>query len=98
MKSLTIAAALSTASAFDSITIEENGIPKTLYVARAYQEAVVAAGSSVDVAHGARVYLTTSDALGPNNFYAPNVNGGSWEYDVDLSESGCSCNAAFYLV
>ena len=36
--------------------------------------------------------------MGPNDYYSPNVNGGYWEWDVDLSQSGCSCNAAMYLI
>jgi len=31
-------------------------------------------------------------------FYTPNLLGGSVEFDVDLSNAGCSCNIAFYLV
>jgi len=98
MKSSTLAALVGTASAgFPTITIKENGQDKTLYIANAdwYSGG---GGSQVVIPHGGRSYLTTSDAMGPSNFYSPNVNGGFWEYDVDLSTSGCSCNAAFYLV
>lgn len=31
-------------------------------------------------------------------FYTPNLLGGQVEYDMDLSQSSCSCNAALYLV
>ena len=63
-----------------------------------YDGKTTANGSTMTIPHGSRAYLAHTDALGPDNFYLPNVNGGYWEYDVDLSQSGCSCNAAFYLV
>lgn len=50
------------------------------------------------IPHGARTYLATSNSLGDDNFYGINLLGGSIEYDVDLSQSGCSCNAALYLI
>jgi hypothetical protein len=31
-------------------------------------------------------------------FYSPSILGGSIEYDVDLKDVGCGCNAALYLV
>ena len=37
-------------------------------------------------------------SLDPHGWYVPNLVGGSIEFDLDLSESGCGCNAAFYLV
>lgn len=40
----------------------------------------------------------TSDHDDPEGFYTPNLLGGSIEYDVDLSQMGCGCIAAFYLV
>ena len=52
----------------------------------------------MSVRHGGRSYLARSDKLGPDNFYLPNLLGGSIEFDVDLSSAGCSCNAALYLV
>jgi len=55
-------------------------------------------GSDFNVRHGGRSYLATSDKLGPDNFYKPNLRGGSLEYTVDVSTAGCSCNAALYLV
>lgn len=57
----------------------------------------------IDVVHGDRVYLATRepsirDPVDPRDLYTPNLNGGSVEYDVDLSEHDCGCNAALYLV
>jgi hypothetical protein len=31
-------------------------------------------------------------------YYSPDLLGSYIQYDIDLSESHCSCNAAFYLV
>ena len=50
------------------------------------------------IPHGGRSYLATGDALGPDNYYGVNLLGGSISYDVDISESGCNCNAALYLI
>jgi len=59
-------------------------------------------GSKVIVPHDGRVYIATRDAgsetMQPDMYYSPKLLGGSLEYDVDLSQSGCSCNAALYLV
>ena len=35
--------------------------------------------------------------MGPSNWYMPNLLGGSLEYDLDISQSGCSCDFAVYL-
>lgn len=48
--------------------------------------------------HNGRAYMTTSDKLGPDNFYQPNLLNGSLEYDIDLSQAGCSCNVVVYLL
>lgn len=48
--------------------------------------------------YNGRGYLSKTASLDPTGFYAPNLLGGSVEYDVDLSQSNCGCIAAFYLV
>lgn len=35
--------------------------------------------------------------MGADVWYNPNLLGGSIEYDVDLSQTGCSCDFAVYL-
>jgi hypothetical protein len=45
-----------------------------------------------------RAYLTKAQNWDPNEYFKPNLLGGSLEYDVDLSQAGCGCNAAFYMV
>ena len=92
-----ISLAVAAVSAAPSITIHENGTAKTLFVP-SVDDKTTASGNSMTIPHGSRAYLAHTNALGPDNFYSPNVNGGYWEYDVDLSQSGCSCNAAFYLI
>jgi len=42
-------------------------------------------GTSFTVQKSNRVYFTTSDAMGPDNFYNPNLLGGSIEYDLDIA-------------
>ena len=48
------------------------------------------------VPHNSRCELSETNAM-PAKFFMPNLLGGSIEYDVDLSQAGCSCNAALYL-
>jgi len=51
--------------------------------------------------HNTKAYLAKSNGNGdftPSMYYAPNLLGGSIAYDVDLSQSTCSCNAALYLI
>jgi hypothetical protein len=45
-----------------------------------------------------RAYFSTSQSWDPNAYFKPNLLGGSMEYDVDLSQAGCGCNAAFYMI
>ena len=44
------------------------------------------------------MYLSNSATLDTNDYFTPNMLGGSIQYDVDLSEVGCSCNTALYTV
>ena len=92
-----LALTISAAAAFPQITIKEDGQPKTLYIVGA-DWYTPKGGDTMDIPHGGRSYLATSDSLGPDNFYGVNLLGGSIAYDVDLSQSGCSCNAALYLI
>lgn len=97
MKFTQLFALVGTTIAFPTITIKENDQDKQLYIVNAdwYQGG---GGDKVVIPHGGRSYLATGDKMGPDDYYAPNVNGGFWEWDVDLSQSGCSCNAAMYLI
>jgi hypothetical protein len=54
-------------------------------------------GNTMDIPAGGRSYLSP-DNENKGVFYSPNLLGGTIEYDVDLSHSGCSCNAALYLI
>ena len=84
-------------SAFQTITINEDGKDKSLYVVGPDWYPGME-GEKIKIEHGGRSYLANSDALGPDNFYMPNFRGGSIEYEVDLSASNCGCNAALYLI
>jgi len=52
----------------------------------------------MEIGFNARVYLTESRTWDPNAYFKLNLLGGSMEYDVDLSEVTCGCNAALYLI
>ena len=45
-----------------------------------------------------RAYFSNTQMFDKSQFFAPNLLGGSMEYDVDLSQVGCNCNAALYLI
>lgn len=86
---------IATASAFGTITIEEDGKPKKLYVVG--PKKVPTKGKMLKIPHSARSYLATSDKLGPDNWYRPNLVGGSLSYTLNLSKHKCGCNAALYM-
>ena len=45
-----------------------------------------------------RVYLSNTQMFDKTQYFTPSLLGGSMEYDVDLSQAGCSCNAALYFI
>ena len=96
MLSKSLALTIGAAAAFQTITIKEDGQPKTLYIVGG-DWYTPKGGDTMDIPHNGRSYLATSDSIDPDNFYGLNMLGGSIAYDVDLSQSGCSCNAALYL-
>ena len=87
------------------LTIKENGTEKVVHALDSSVNGArgSASGAKLTIPHGGRMYLGVSDRgehqhLDPHGWYIPNLVGGAIEYDVDLSASGCGCNAAFYLV
>ena len=65
-----------------SLQITENGKPVTLYVAMTQS---LSHDSTLVMPSNGRGYLSKTASLDPTGFYAPNLLGGSVEYDVDLS-------------
>ena len=55
-------------------------------------------GSEFAMGFNGRAYLSNTQMFDKNQFFIPNLLGGSMEYDVDLSEAGCNCNAAMYMI
>ena len=84
------------AIAYPSLNIKENGNDKTLYIIGP-KWYTPKGGNTMDIPYGGRSYLSPSNE-NQGVFYSPNLLGGTIEYDVDLSQSGCSCNAALYLI
>ena len=98
MKSLFL---LGLAAADSKVSVTENGQPIDIWLAVHGGPTVSSNGETIRVPHNNKAYLTTSNGNGaftPGMYYAPNLLGGSIAYDVDLSQAGCSCNAALYLV
>ena len=44
------------------------------------------------------MYLSTSATLDTSAYFKPNLLGGSIEFDVDLTRSGCGCLTALYAI
>ena len=55
-------------------------------------------GSGFAMGFNGRAYLSSTQMFDKTQYFMPNLLGGSMEYDVDLSEAGCACNAALYLI
>lgn len=55
-------------------------------------------GSEFAMGFNGRAYLSNTQMFDKNQLFIPNLLGGSMEYDVDLSEAGCNCNAAMYMI
>ena len=77
------------------VNVTLDGAPKTLYIA---SNDGISGGSGLGLPAETRGYLSESPQASPENFFTPNLLGGSVEYDVDLSNMECGCIAAFYTV
>lgn len=79
------------------MTITENGVSKTVWVGGPdWMDEV--ADNGVNLPEGGRSYFLSSSEYAAENFYRPNLLGGSVSYDIDMSGVSCGCIAAFYLV
>ena len=67
---------------WNALTITEDGIPKTVYVAMSND---ASHDSTLVMKANQRGYLSNSPTLDPTQYYTPALLGGSVEYDVDLS-------------
>jgi len=55
-------------------------------------------GSEFTMGFNGRAYFSNTQMFDKSQFFTPNLLGGSMEYDVDLSQASCNCNAAFYMI
>ena len=55
-------------------------------------------GSEFTMGFNTRAYLSNTQMFDKDQYFTPNLLGGSLEYDVDLSQAGCNCNAAVYMI
>lgn len=65
-----------------------------------YQPDVDVGGKTITLNHNARVYLAKDcdDSFKPEMFYQFKLMDKTIQYTLDLSNVGCACNAALYLV
>ena len=100
-KSFTVASliAAATSAYFPEIDVTVDGVPTTLYVhyPEPWSMATVS-GDSVSFDFNNRMYLSTSPTLDTSSYFKPDILGGSMEFDVDLSQSGCGCLTALYAI
>ena len=63
-----------------------------------WSEAQVTNDSTIGFNYNNRMYLSESPTLDTSAYFKPNLLGGSIEFDVDLSQSGCGCLTALYAI
>jgi hypothetical protein len=80
---------------WSAVTVTVDGTPKTLYVAMGSSKSH---DTTITIPYNERGYLSNTPSLDPNQFFRPNLLGGSIEFDVDLTTRNCGCVAALYLV
>lgn len=83
------------------ITIKENGKDVTRYVVTAFsKDAAEVSGSTVKVKYNGNVQIakTANNSYSPNMFQEYRLAGKTVTFTADLSNVGCSCDAAFYFV
>jgi hypothetical protein len=78
-----------------SVNVTLDGEDKTLYIVT---KDGLSGGSGIGIPHNTRGYFSETPDASPENFFKPNLLGGSVEFDVDLSQMECGCIAAFYTV
>ena len=83
-----------TVNGFNPITVKVDGEDKTLYMTPQCSTS----GAGMNCPHNARATLSETPSLDPSGFFKPKLLNGAVEYDVDLSQMGCGCVAAFYTV
>jgi len=70
-----------------------------LFIVRTHWSDITPLGETgYNMGFNGRAYLSTSQDWNKDNYFRPNLLGGSMEYDVDLSQVSCGCNAALYTI
>ena len=83
-----------------SFYLNEEKITKYVLSAQWARQFIHVNTTSITLQGGGRVYIgdVPSDIITPESFYQINLLGKTLVFDVDLSNVGCSCNGALYLV
>jgi len=85
------------------LNIQQNGASTPVYVSQSggtQYGGVTVSGTSITLAHNVRAYLSNqcASSFAPDMFTWFFLLGKTLSYTADLSQVGCACNAAFYLV
>ena len=94
MKIATLAT-LAASVAASPIEVDVNGGTRNMYMVGSGSSA---GASGYTLHHNSGVKLVQKDGMDPNQFFKPDLLGGSIEYDIGLKDVDCRCNAAFYMV
>ena len=83
-----------------NVTITINGQQKTKSVLTTTAANVKVSGSSITLSSGGRVYIgdSPSKSFSPTSFFEMDLFGRKLKVDMDLSQVGCNCNAALYML
>ena len=55
-------------------------------------------GDGFTIGFNGRTYLSNTEMFDKDQLFTPPLLGGSMEYDVDLSQAGCNCDASVYMI
>ena len=81
-----------------AITVDGNKMYKYVLSSYSSKSQISVNGSAITLRGGGRVYLGNSETISINSYYQMNLLGKRLKFDVDLSQVGCNCNGALYLV
>lgn len=100
LKKLAAAAAISVAQADEALKIIENGHVKQVWLL-AGDKQMNSEDTGFTLPHNSHTMVGVRDGHGgfaADIYYTPNLFGGAIEYDIDLSQAGCGCDVAAYII
>ena len=81
---------------YPPLQVEVDGVEQTLYVQYPDWSEASISGANLSFDFNNRMYLSTQASLDTSAYFMPSLVGGSMEFDVNVSQSGCGCLTALY--